>query len=233
MKKLATEVKALLFDLDGTLIDSVDELTFCINEAFSRLNLSALTAHEVSRFVGKGARVLVERALLYRLGTMPDKALVDQTFQLYTRSMLDNIGQHTRIYPEVLDALETLKKSYRLGLVTNKPRAVTEALLTVIGLAPFFEILVCGDDTAHPKPAPDMLYLAMSELGVQPSECIMIGDSLNDALCAQAAGVLPILVATGYNEGVPISQWAKTSSPETRVYDNMSGVVSFLLTERC
>jgi phosphoglycolate phosphatase len=124
--------------------------------------------------------------------------------------------------------LEALKNGgFCLALVTNKPRINTLRLIQQLDLDRFFSVIVAGDDTPNPKPAPDILMVAMTQLGLAPQECIMIGDSMNDALAAQNANTACVLLETGYNEGIGIAEWAQIHAPKAKVFATLKDAVPF------
>ena len=221
--------KALLFDLDGTLIDSLDDLVSAINLTMEQNGFAPLSRDAVSRFIGKGSRILVEKALRAVLGNLPPPKTVDLIHRQYLTNMLQTQGRYTRCFDGVHESLSAFQKfGFSLALVTNKPRANTLLLLEQLDLGKYFSVVIAGDDTPNPKPAPDILLNAMQKLGLGPHDCIMIGDSMNDALAAQNAETSCILLETGYNEGISISEWAKIHAPESLVFANIKDIVSYL-----
>lgn len=222
-------IKALLFDVDCTLIDSLDDLEIACNQLMQSLNLAPLSRDEVSRFIGKGARILVVRALNARLGRTPTDEEIDQALRVYLRAMAEVDGRYSKLEPNVLEALERLKKfHYPMAVVTNKPHSIAEALLSKFQIRHFFDTVIGADDVTHPKPAPDMLLLAASKLNVTIEECAMIGDSMNDAQAAQNAKAHPLLLRTGFNEGVSIDDWTKIHLPLTPIFDTMEELSDYL-----
>ena len=117
---------------------------------------------------------------------------------------------HTRAIPGVLEALGIFRsEGLKLALVTNKAGVLIDAVLEQAGLSPYFptDLRLSADDVPTPKPAPDMLLLAASRMGLDPADCMMLGDSRNDAQAAANAGMPVMLMETGYNEGEPIAKW--------------------------
>ena len=200
-------VKAVLFDLDGTLVDSLPELYHGVHTVLSDMGLKAPSQEAVGAMIGRGILVLVQR-LCAALGIAVES---EQGRDLFDRLL-------KAFYPGVIEGVEQLKdKGIRVALVTNKQRSLTVEFLQSRGLESLFDTVVAGDDCPNNKPAPDMLIRAMTEMNVCASETVMVGDSRNDALAGRAAGVSVALVETGYNEGVSIADWAREAG-FTRVY---------------
>lgn len=196
------DVDAVLFDLDGTLLDTIADLHAAANRMLDELGRPQRSLDEVRRFVGKGIPKLVERCLA-------DPDLSDTDFacavDVFRRHYRETNGRHSRPYPSVVETLAMLyDRGLPMGVVTNKARDFTEPLLSDAGLAGYFGAVVCGDTLAHKKPAPDMLVHACALLGVPVARSLMVGDSANDAQCARAAGCPVLLMTYGYTEGVPV-----------------------------
>ena len=139
------------------------------------------------------------------------------------------IGTHAFILERLKDYIAYGSSGIRTAIVTNKIRVMAENFVVKTGLDQHFDTLVAGDDTRHAKPAADMLgLLACKKLGVSPSEAVMVGDSRNDALAAQAAQMPVYLVTTGYNEGTPIKQWGRDNGFE-EVYSGIEPIVNEIL----
>lgn len=223
--------KAVLFDLDGTLVDSVPDLTWGLSVLMQRRSLAPFTEKEVADMVGKGAVSLMERALAARGLAVTEESFKSLILE-YVDIMRSGHDERTRFYPGVLDALYALKGAgVRVALVTNKMRAMTVSFLQGKGIASLFDAVVAGDDTPHPKPAPDMLNAALELFSIGAEEAVMVGDSKNDALAAVAAGVRSVLVRTGYNEGTPIDEWIAQKKLSAEVYPDVPQVVRALFPE--
>lgn len=203
-----TRVRAALFDLDGTLVDSAKDLALAVNTILSRRALPPLPTPEIASFLGKGALHLMRKVSQARGLALPDEEL-EALVAEYASILVASGSRGTEFFPGALDALGALRAAgVKIALVTNKMRPITEAFLRSRGLEALFDTVVAAGDAA-PKPAGDMLVLAMQRLGLSPQECVMVGDSRNDALAGRAAGTRVLLVATGYNEGEPIGLWAR------------------------
>lgn len=200
--------RAILFDLDGTLLDTVADLAAAANAMMVELGYAQRTEEEIHRFVGRGLVNLIARCLTNDDETQaPDAQQLEQARAVFYRHYHLSNGQAARCYEGIIPLLQSLRaKGLRLAVVTNKVTEFTVPLLIKTGLNSFFETVVCGDTLAVKKPQPDMLQYACKHLGVSTDEALMIGDSANDALAARAAGIPVLLVRWGYSEGVPVEQ---------------------------
>ena len=200
------ELAAVLIDLDGTLMDTVPDLAHAANAMRQELGLAVLPVERIAAFVGKGADSLVHRALTDDLNGQADASRFAQGRAAFFCHYHQINGRHATVFDGVPQALAQLRAhGLRLACVTNKPREFTLPLLKRVGLAAAFEVVVAGDDVPEKKPHPAQLLEACRQLNVRPAQCVMLGDSVNDALAAQRAGCPCVLVETGYNEGQPIS----------------------------
>jgi phosphoglycolate phosphatase len=201
--------RAVLIDLDGTLMDTVPDLAEAANRMRADFGLAALPSERIAAFVGKGAEVLVHRALTGDIdGRADDDRFARGRTSFYAHYHATN-GELAVVFHHVPEALQLLRaQGLRLGCVTNKPREFTVPLLERVQLARWFEAVVAGDDVKEKKPHPALLLAACERLAVTPADAMMIGDSINDALAARAAGCPVVLVETGYNEGEHISTLA-------------------------
>ena len=220
-------VKAVLFDLDGTLVDSVPMLTEAVNRVMRANGCSEFTEAQIAAMVGKGAKALIESVCAAQ-GIVPSPENVQRFLKSYASAMMGSDMPEETFYPGAREAVAALQAAgFKTALVTNKMRMVTEAFVQRTGLNVDLNALVAGDDTDHPKPAPDMLLLACKKLGVSPAEAVMVGDSENDALAARAAGIRAMLVSTGYNGTVPMTQWAKDNG-FSLVFDSVAGIKDYI-----
>ncbi len=195
--------RAVLFDLDGTLLDTIADLADAANLTLSELDRPARTQAEIHSFVGKGIPNLVRRCMTE--GTCATEAEIETAVAVFRRHYAAVNGVRTTIYPGVVETLQTLRaRDIRLAVVTNKAEAFTLPLLERMAIAHYFDAVVSGDTLAVKKPDPATVRLACERLGVAPTQALMIGDSANDALAAQGAGMPVLLVTYGYSEGVPV-----------------------------
>lgn len=205
----ARRVQGALFDLDGTLVDSLPDLHFAVCEVLKSWGLEPMEEEEVGRYIGKGAIHLAAEVLRAR---KPDATAEerDRFVKEYVNTLAGMGCSHTRAIPGVLEALGIFRsEGLKLALVTNKAGVLIDAVLEQAGLSPYFptDLRLSADDMPTPKPAPDMLLLAASRMGLDPADCMMLGDSRNDAQAAANAGMPVMLMETGYNEGEPIAKW--------------------------
>lgn len=189
-----TPAPALIFDLDGTLIDSVPDLQAAINRMLVAEGCPEMDRQQVQSFVGNGAPVLVRRVMEARgMDQNRHVALTEQVVADYTL----HSAELTRTYPNVMLTLNKLKSSgCRLGICTNKPHAATTSVLSALGLGHYFDVIIAGDSLPERKPHPAPLLAARDALGRQ--KCLYVGDSEVDAECAEAAGVPFVFFSAGY-----------------------------------
>ena len=195
-------VRAVLLDLDGTLLDTAPEIAAAAADMLSELGLDPVDPLRVREFIGKGIPHLVRRTLEASLGRAPDGRRVGSAMEGFFFHYAKRNGCMAKPYPGVLEGITELRaKGFALACVTNKTAQFTIPLLEATGLAGFFPVVVSGDTMPKKKPAPDPLLEACRRLGIPALEALMIGDSRNDALAARAAGCPVLLVPYGYTEG--------------------------------
>jgi phosphoglycolate phosphatase len=195
-------VKGVTIDLDGTLLDTIPDLAAAANMMLAELELPTLDIEVIRTFVGKGIPRLVERALAGDIDGTAQPEEMARALPVFERHYVEVNGRHTTIYPGVKEGLDRLRaQGLPLACVTNKSGRFTLPLLDKVGLAPYFETIVSGDTLARKKPDPDPLLHACDALEIAPREMLMIGDSINDAQAARAAGCPIFCVTYGYNEG--------------------------------
>ena len=198
--------RLVMFDLDGTLMDSVPDLAAAVDKMLMLLGREPAGIERVRDWVGNGSRVLVRRALAGQLDHdgVADE-LADEALALFMRAYA---GGHelTAVYPGVRDCLDWLReRRVKLAIITNKPAQFIEPLLEEKGLAGYFDWLVGGDTLPQQKPDPAALFWVMDKAGVAPSESLFVGDSRNDVRAAKAATVRCVALTYGYNHGEPIA----------------------------
>lgn len=180
--------RCLLFDLDGTLVDSRADLIYSINLMLADLEREPLPDYQVMHFIGEGARLLVERSLRATQEAAPLGEDVDRALALFQRHYREHLLDQTRIHPEVEETLARLEAIPK-AIVTNKPFEFTISLLDGVGLRPHFPVILGGDSLPERKPSPMMLTEAARHCGAAISDCLMIGDSRIDIDAGKAAGM--------------------------------------------
>lgn len=196
-----------LFDLDGTLVDSVYDLYLAVNLTLSDLAFPIVSQSLVESWIGNGIETLVKRALSgdMQISEHLDETLSAKAIALFYQHYGQLVGEYSVLYQHVETGLSALRGMPK-ALVTNKARIFTEILLDKLSLTSHFEVIVCGDDMAK-KPSPEPLLYACNQLNVEPSKAIMIGDSKSDILAAHAAKIDVIAVDYGYNQGENLSDF--------------------------
>ncbi len=196
--------RAVLLDLDGTLLDTVGDIIAAANMMRATLGFAPLEAAVIRNFVGKGIANLVARTLKDAVGEVGPTALKVAVAN-FDRQYETCFTATSKPYPRVLEGLDAFREAgLRLGCVTNKATKFTEPLLAATGLRDYFEIVVSGDTLAEKKPHPLPLKHAAAFFDIKPEEMLMIGDSINDAEAARAAGSPVFIVPYGYNEGIEL-----------------------------
>ena len=196
-------VSAVLFDLDGTLVDTVPDLHVALCAMLRDLNRPEIPIESTRKYVGRGMRNLIKRVLAGTQdvpddGTLPPPEAIASFRRNYARVN----GQNSSCYPGVVAGLEALKaNNIPLALITNKSEAFVHPLLNLTGLTRYFDLVVSGDLLSKLKPDPMAVTWGCGRLGVFPADTVYIGDSINDSLAAHAAGCRLFLVNYGYNEG--------------------------------
>ncbi len=197
----------VLIDVDGTLVDSVPDLAYCVDEMLKAIDMAPYGEAEVRHWVGNGVERLVRRALIGQVDGEPDEALFSKAYPLFMDLYKDNTSKRSSLYPGVLEGINYLRDSgFKLGCVTNKAEAFTHPLLKDLGLFDYFTSIVSGDSLAKKKPDPLPLLHSAEVLGVAPENSLMLGDSISDVKAARAAGFQIICMSYGYNHGVDIRE---------------------------
>ena len=203
--KVLSAVHAVLFDLDGTLIDSAMDLGGAGNDLRERRGLPALPLADFRPMTGAGARGMLGVALQITPEHAGFEALKDEYLAIYEARMT----RMTRVFDDmapVLDALDAAQLPW--GIVTNKHSRFAVPVVDAAGLQHRSRVLVCGDTTPHAKPHPEPLFEAARRLGVDPARCLYVGDDLRDVQAGRAAGMGTVAAAWGYlGQGEPIEAW--------------------------
>ena len=214
----------ILFDVDGTLVDSVPDLAWCVDRMMQQLGLPERGEAKVRNWVGNGVEALVRRALIDQMDGEPDAELFARAYPLFLELYADNTSKRSYLYPGVREALDELDKAgYPLGSVTNKAEQFTLPLLEQLGIRDHFRIVISGDTLPRKKPDPLPLLHAAEFFDVQPQQALMIGASVSDVKAARAAGFKIVCMSYGYNHGEDIHD----SNPDA-VIDTMPELLNLL-----
>ena len=216
--------RMVLIDVDGTLVDSVPDLAYCVDAMMDRLSLPRHGEAKVRNWVGNGVERLVRRALVGQLEGEPEPELFERAYPVFLELYADNTSKRSHLYPGVREGLDYLAgEGYPLGCVTNKAAQFTEPLLKDLGVYDRFAIVVSGDALPRKKPDPMPLLHAAEFFGVAPTDSLMIGDSVSDVKAARAAGFQIVCMTYGYNHGVDIRE----ADPDA-IMDSMAGLPTLL-----
>ncbi|HBD12439.1 MAG TPA: phosphoglycolate phosphatase [Porticoccaceae bacterium] len=196
--------KAVLFDLDGTLLDTAPDFAIALNCLLERKKRPPLPAAHIRAMVSNGSAGLVAHAF----GCSEQEADFEQIRKEFLDIYLDILCQQTRPFPGMLALLEALQaRQLAWGIVTNKPRLYTEAILQELELVPAPDTVVCPDDVSNTKPDPEPILLACRQLAVEPTQAVMIGDHRRDIESGLNAGSITIAAAYGYVDDDPPHSW--------------------------
>ncbi|MBA1201724.1 phosphoglycolate phosphatase [Pseudomonas capeferrum] len=201
--------RLVMFDLDGTLIDSVPDLAAAVDHMLFELGRPPAGLEAVRHWVGNGAPVLVRRALADGLEhASVDEALAERGLELFMAAYARS-HDLTVLYPGVPDTLKWLhKQGVEMALITNKPERFVGPLLDQMKIGRYFRWIIGGDTLPQKKPDPSALLLVMKMAGVSPEQSLFVGDSRSDVLASRAAGVQCVALSYGYNHGRPVSEEA-------------------------
>lgn len=200
-------IKAVVIDLDGTLLDTAPDLADAAMAMAADLDLPAIDLATVKTYIGNGVSRLVKRVLTRDMEAEPDKELYARAMPVYERHYAEWVARKSRPFPGVVEGLQTFKAmGVHVACITNKAERFTVPLLQATGLFPFFELVLSGDTLPERKPSPLPLLHACQYFGVEPADLLLIGDSLNDTQAARAAGCPVFCVPYGYNRGRPVTE---------------------------
>ena len=215
-------VRAVIVDLDGTMVDTLGDFNVALNETLRDLGRPSVARADIERMVGKGSAHLIRSALLHGgLGPDDAAALQAEAWTRYQAHYLAINGAHSAVYPGVVEGLTALRaRGLPLACLTNKPHAFAVPLLQAKGLYGFFAHVFGGDSFARTKPDPLPLLKTCEALGTLPARTLVVGDSQNDGIAARAAGCPVVLVTYGYNHGDPIAQ-----APHDALVDSLAALL--------
>jgi phosphoglycolate phosphatase len=201
-------LRAVIVDLDGTMVDTLGDFDVALNATLRELGRPPVVRADIERMVGKGSTHLIRSALQHGgLDAAAADGLLDTAWARYQAHYRAINGAHSAVYPGVAEGLAALRaRGLPLACLTNKPLAFARELLQAKGLAGHFVQVFGGDSFERSKPDPLPLLKTCEALGSAPAQTLMVGDSQNDGLAARGAGCPVVLVTYGYNHGEPIAQ---------------------------
>ncbi|MBC7452908.1 MAG: phosphoglycolate phosphatase [Massilia sp.] len=195
-------IRAVIIDLDGTMLDTVPDFHVAINRMRAGFGLDGIGAERIENMVGKGSENLIRAVLAIEHGAADVARLLPAAMDAYQRHYLDINGDFSTLYEGVLTGLDAMRAmDLRMACVTNKPLAFAAPLLAQKGLAGYFELVYGGDCLARKKPDPMPMLQVCADFALAPKQVVAIGDSSNDAEAARAAGCFVLAVPYGYNHG--------------------------------
>lgn len=207
IKSKQSPIRAVIIDLDGTMLDTVPDFHIALNRMQAEFDLPPITADAVSLLVGKGSENLIRGVLARDMAPAAVEHQFDAAMAAYQRHYLTINGNHSALFTDVIAGLDAMKaQGLRMACVTNKPIAFATPLLAQKGLAPYFEVVYGGDSLPRKKPDPMPLLQVCADFGLDPHQVVAIGDSSNDAEAARAAGCYVLTVPYGYNHGQSIHE---------------------------
>ncbi len=221
---MSISAAAVLFDLDGTLVDTAADITKAANAMLVTLGRATFDEATVAGWIGDGIPRLIKRALTGERFAEPDERLFREAEVVFGDVYEEHVADFSQPYPNVAATLKNLKATgFRLACVTNKAARFTEPLLTALALRGYFDVVLGGDAVARVKPDPLPVFIACERLGIGVADAVLVGDSANDMKAAKAAGMRAIGVRYGYNHGVDLA----TLGPVATLHD-MARLVDLL-----
>ncbi|HKZ16048.1 MAG TPA: HAD-IIIA family hydrolase, partial [Geobacteraceae bacterium] len=189
-------IQLVILDLDGTVIDSLADLTDATNHMLSEMGREKLSGQQVRKLVGQGARKLVERA-------MPDAdpAEIENALDIFLSYNSSHIVDKTTLYPGVMETLKSLRNTgYLLAVISNKNVTLCLQVIATLGVADFFDAVMGADTMPYRKPSPEPIVKLLRDFAISPVNAVIVGDSINDVAAGKAAGVITVGCTYGYGE---------------------------------
>lgn len=214
----------IMIDVDGTLVDSVPDLSWCLDETLKQVGLPPRGETDARKWVGNGVIRIVQRGIANDIDAPHDEAIFEKAMPIFREIYAENTSKRSNLYPGVEEGLEYLKSTgIKIGCITNKDEQFTHPILKDLGIWDYFEIVISGDTLEKKKPDPLPLLHGAKELGADPKHSLMLGDSMSDVKAARAAGFEIICMSYGYNHGIDI----RDSKPDA-VIDSMAELKSMI-----
>ncbi|BCG64329.1 MAG: N-acetyl-D-muramate 6-phosphate phosphatase [Methyloprofundus sp.] len=189
------QLSCVLFDLDGTLLNTAPDLTGALNKTLAHFGYATVSVKSITPYISYGAAVMIDQALTQVVSKAEKAAMLEWLLDYYE----SHIADATHLFagmPELLNSLET--QGIPWGVVTNKRERMTRPLMNTLGLTERAASIICGDTTAHSKPHPEPMLTACREIQVNPEECLYIGDALHDITAGKAANMKTLAATYGY-----------------------------------
>ncbi len=205
---MAYSPSLVLIDLDGTLVDSVPDLSYAVDHMMMALEMPQHGEQKVRQWVGNGIEKLVKRALTDDMDAEPETDLFEQGLRIFKGSYAECNGRHSVLYDGVQEGLDWLKQEgFTIACITNKAQQFTVPLLEKLNVWDYFQLVISGDSLPKKKPDPMPLLHCAAHFSVKPSQALMLGDSMTDVKAARNAEFGAIICVTyGYNHGVDIRE---------------------------
>ena len=221
---MANWYEAVVFDLDGTLVDTAPDILAYLNEMLAELERPGLDLADIRPMIGDGVKSLMLRGL-EASGGLPEGLDFDALFKRYLARYTADPARHSRPFEGVIEALDAFRDAgIKMGVCTNKPQAPTDSLLAKLDLARYFPSVIGGDALAVKKPDPIHLLTVLDQLDTKPEQAVLVGDSETDLKTARAAGIPCILVSFGYTKSPAVDLGAD------HVIDHYDDLIPSLLT---
>jgi phosphoglycolate phosphatase len=195
----------IVFDLDGTLVDSAPDIAYSVDAMLEKLGLPPVGEGPVRHWIGNGPAMLVKRALTGEMWPVGEPARFAEAYPIFMAVYEANMCDRSRLFPGVAEGLAALRVAgYKLACNTNKNSVFTLPLLDHLGIAGCFDFTGCGDQFTKLKPDPEPLLRTAEYFGLEPAACVMVGDSANDGEAARRAGFGFVAVPYGYHGGAGV-----------------------------
>ena len=226
MQKKISNIKLVVLDLDGTMVDSVPDLAYCTNKMLTQLNYPNHKTEKIKQWVGNGVVKLIERAISGKLHNEAiDKDLMQKATNIFNKLYANNLANFSQLYPSTLECLEYLKqKKFYIACVTNKPIQFSNILMQKLNIFNFFDVILGGDSLKEKKPSKIPITYLLDKFNISNNECILIGDSITDIKTAKNSNCKIICVSYGYNHGNDIT----AENPDI-VIDSLSDIKNIII----
>ncbi len=214
-------IKAIAFDLDGTLIHSLPDLVASANHVREYFGMMPLDEKIIESYIGDGVEKLLHRTLTGdRNGSDLEK--IDKAKSLFEAYYSANLTVNTILYPEIVETLDQLSHEYSLALITNKPEVFAKEILDYFDISKYFDVIYGGDSLKTRKPSPEPLFAAAKAMNTSAENMLMVGDSINDILAGKAAGSPTVFVTYGYGNNDIFKK--AMMNPDYQI-DKISGII--------